>query len=123
MITNYSLIFQYSKISNSKLYLIISINNRPAEDYFLKVQKIATQMCCHAQNTTYMLYQALFKSLSKIGCSKIILDNKDYVIHIGGQKYCSGTLLLKVVLNKMHLETKAATCVSLWTLYRLVQIY
>lgn len=67
---------------------------------------IATQTR-QAQNT-YMLYQALFKSLSKIGRSKIILDKKDYVVHVGGQEYRSGTLLLKVILNKMHLETKAA---------------
>ena len=67
---------------------------------------IATQTR-QAQNS-YMLYQALFKSLSKIGRSKIILDKKDYVVNVGGQEYRSGNLLLKVILNKMHLETKAA---------------
>jgi len=61
----------------------------------------------HAQDT-YMLYQALFKSLSKTGRTKIILDRKNYVVNVGGREFCSGTLLMKVILNKMHLETKAA---------------
>ena len=57
---------------------------------------------------TYMLYQALLKSLSKIGRSKIILERKDYEVVVEGRVYHSGTLLLKVILTKMHLETKAA---------------
>ena len=61
----------------------------------------------HTQDM-YMLYQALFKSLSKTGRTKIILDRKNYVVNVGGREFCSGTLLMKVILNKMHLETKAA---------------
>lgn len=63
---------------------------------------------CRKAQDTYMLYQALFKSLSKVGRSKIILEKKDYVVHVDRQEFCSGTLLMKVILNKMHLETKAA---------------
>ena len=61
----------------------------------------------HAQDT-YMLYQALFKSLSKTGRTKIILDRKNYVVNVGGREFRSGTLLMKVILNKMHLETKGS---------------
>ena len=67
---------------------------------------IATQS--RQAQDTYMLYQALFKTLSKIGRSRVILERKNYMVLVNGREYHSGTLLMKVILTKMHLETKAA---------------
>jgi hypothetical protein len=58
-----------------------------------------------AQNT-HMLYQCLMRSMSrKKGKKKILIWHDEY--NVVGHK--SGTLLLKVIIREIHIDTNATT--------------
>jgi hypothetical protein len=57
-----------------------------------------------------MLFKCLFSSLSKEGRNQVQLERDMYTIVHNRKEYKSGNLLLKVMLQKMHLESQVAAC-------------
>jgi hypothetical protein len=74
---------------------------REYEDSYIHTQ---TRMAQDAN----MLFKCLFSSLSKEGRNRVQLERDAYTIVHNEKEYKSGNLLLKVMLQKMHLESQAA---------------
>ena len=66
---------------------------------------VATQT--RVAQESYQLYHCIMASLSKAAQNKVLLMEDEYYVEVGGNKYPSGTALLRVIICESIVDTNA----------------